>query len=296
MDAVTVSSVTKRYGQVRALDGVTLGFAEGRVTGLVGRNGAGKSTLLDVVAGRVAPTTGAVRVLGADPYENRSVLARVCAVTENQPYPSRFSVDAVLHGAALLHARWDHALADELVELFALRRRQKVGKLSRGQRSSLGVVVALAARAPVTVLDEPYVGLDAVARRLFYDRLLEELVVHPRTVVFSSHLVDEVAHLLDHLVVIDRGRVVLDAPTDTVRESVVELSGPRVLLDEYAAGLSVLARADLGGLSRATVRGAHREEAEARGLRVSALPLQDVLVALAAAPASAGTGVAEAVS
>ena len=280
MDAITLAGVTTRFGDVVALDDVSLGFGAHLITGLVGRNGAGKSTLLDLAAGRSHVTKGTIRVLGHEPFENRRVLADVCAVTESQPFPARFSVDAVLFGARLLQPRWDRRLADDLVDLFALRRRQTVGKLSRGQRSSLGVVIALASRAPVTILDEPYVGLDAVARRLFYDRLLEEVVAEPRTVIFSSHLIDEIAHLLDHLVLLDRGRVILDAPTDEVRESVVEVSGPRVLVDAYAADLPILARADLGGVSRVTVRGASAHRAAACGLTVRALPLQDVLVAL----------------
>lgn len=296
MDAIALTGVTKRFGELTALDEVSVGFGQHRVTGLVGRNGAGKSTLLDLVSARSHATSGSVRVLGEDPFENRRVLAEVCAVTENQPYPGRFSVDAVLHSAALLHPRWDPRLAHDLVELFALRRRQKVGKLSRGQRSALGVVVALASRAPVTILDEPYVGLDAVARRLFYDRLLEEVVAHPRTVVFSSHFIDEIAHLLDHVVLLDRGRIVLDAPVDAVRDSVLEVSGPRVLVDAYAAELVVLSRADLGGISRIVVRGAMAGKIGANGLTMRPLPLQEIVVALSGQPLDAtsrqGVGVA----
>jgi ABC-2 type transport system ATP-binding protein len=287
MDAITLTGVTKRFGDVAALDDVSVGFGRHLITGLVGRNGAGKSTLLDLVSARARATSGSVRVQGEDPFENRRVLAGVCAITENQPYPSRFSVETVLHGAALLHPRWDAQVADDLIEVFALRRRQKVGKLSRGQRSALGVVIALASRAPITLLDEPYVGLDAVARRVFYDRLLEDVVAAPRTVIFSSHLIDEIAHLLDHLVVLDRGRVVLAAPVDLVRDSVLEVSGPRVLVDAFVDGLDVLARADLAGVTRVTVRGAAPDEAALVGLRVRALPLQEVLVALTTHPVEA---------
>ena len=287
MDAITLTGVTKRFGDVAALDDVSVGFGRHLITGLVGRNGAGKSTLLDLVSARARVTSGSVRVQGEDPFENRRVLAGVCAITENQPYPSRFSVETVLHGAALLHPRWDAQVADDLIEVFALRRRQKVGKLSRGQRSALGVVIALASRAPITLLDEPYVGLDAVARRVFYDRLLEDVVAAPRTVIFSSHLIEEIAHLLDHLVVLDRGRVVLAAPVDLVRDSVLEVSGPRVLVDAFVDGLDVLARADLAGVTRVTVRGAAPDEAALVGLRVRALPLQEVLVALTTHPVEA---------
>ena len=290
MDAIALTGVTKKFGDVMALDEVSVGFGRHAITGLVGRNGAGKSTLLDLVSGRARASSGEVRVEGMDPFENRRVLADMCAVTESQPYPARFTVEAALHASALLQPRWDGEVADDLVDVFALRRRQKIGKLSRGQRSALGVVIALASRAPITVLDEPYVGLDAVARRVFYDRLLEEVVTAPRTVILSSHLIDEIADLLDHLVVIDHGHVVLDAPAEAVRDSVQEVSGPRVLVDAFADGRDVLSRADLGGVARVTVRGAAADDAVAGGLRVRPLPLQDVVVALTTQPQEASAG------
>lgn len=287
MDAVSLTEVTQRFGDVTALDHVSVSFGERRITGLVGRNGAGKSTLLELVSGRARARLGSVTVHGKNPYEDRAVLSQVCAVTESQPYPKSFRVSTVLTCAGLLHPQWDISTAHDLVDLFDLRRQQKVTQLSRGQRSALGVVVALASRAPVTVLDEPYVGLDAVTRRQFYVRLLEEFVAHPRTVILSSHLIDEVAHLLDHVVVIAHGRVVLDAATESVRDGILELTGPSVLLDEYAARLTVLSRADLGGLTRAIVRGARADEAAARGLRVAHLPFQEAVLALSSGPSRA---------
>lgn len=232
MGAVSLTGVTQQFGELRALDGLSVDFAQDRVTGLVGRNGAGKSSLLNLVSGRTRATSGSVRVLGEDPHENRRVLAHVCAVTEDQPYPARYTVQSCMHAAALLHPRWDRALAGRLLELFALPRGQRVGGLSRGQRSAVGVVIALAARAPVTLLDEPYAGLDTVARQQFYAELGRELGARPRTVIFSSHLVDEVSHLLDEVVIVDRGRVVVAGPASEVPDLAVALARHRTDADE----------------------------------------------------------------
>ena len=298
MDVVHVAGLTQRFGSVTALDDLTVSFAENQVTGLLGRNGAGKSTLIDILTGRRPAASGSVRVGDANPYENRHTLRDICGVGEAQRYPQQFSVAAVLDSAALLHPRWDAEMAADLVDTFALRRRQKVAKLSRGQRSALGVTVGLAARAPLTIFDEPYVGLDAVARQTFYDRLLQELVAQPRTVIMSSHLIDEVAHLLERVVVLDRGRVVLDAPVDDVRGTVVEVTGPSVTVNAFTHDQEVLQTRHLGGLTRATVRGADLEAARALGLRVDVLSLQEIVVSLASVetPLPAGPLPAEAVA
>ena len=131
------------------------------------------------------------------------------------------------------------------------RTTQRVKKLSRGQLSAVGVVLGLASRAPLTIFDEPYLGLDAVARQLFYDRLLADYAEHPRTVVLSTHLIDEVSDLLDHVVVLDRGRVVVDEDTDVLRGSLVVVSGPSRAVDDFAAGHDVVHRENLGGFSAA---------------------------------------------
>lgn len=281
MDAIAVSGVSRWFGDVMALDDVTVGFAMGRITGLLGRNGAGKTTLIDLMSGRAPTARGTVRVLGSQPYEQRSVRRLVCAVSEAQPYPPAFRVDTVLTAARRFYPNWDDAVADDLVDAFTLRRRQKVGKLSRGQRSAVGVVIGIASRAPVTIFDEPYVGLDAVARDLFYERLVSDVCVHPRAIVMSSHLIDEVADLFDDVVVIDRGRIVLEGSAEGMRGAFAEIVGPTVSAMAFVDGLEVLRRRDLGGVSRITVRGADPSAARAQGLTARPLSLQEAVIALA---------------
>ena len=285
MSIIELTDVTKRFGDVNALTDVSIRLEENAIHGLLGRNGAGKTTLMQILTAQAFATSGEVRAFGEDPWENARVLDRICFIREGQHYPDNFTVRHVLAAARISFAEWDDELATDLVEQFRLRTGQRVKKLSRGQLSAVGVVVGLASRAPLTIFDEPYLGLDAVARQLFYDRLLADYSEHPRTVVLSTHLIDEVSNLLDHVVVLDQGRVILDEDTDVLRGSLVVVSGPRAAVDDFAAGHEVVHRENLGGFTRVTVRGAPAGAAERQGLRLEPVSLQQLVVRATTGPA-----------
>jgi ABC-2 type transport system ATP-binding protein len=184
--------------------------------------------------------------------------------------------------ASWFYPNWDEELARQLVTEFDLPRQRRIRKLSRGMRSALGIVIGLAARAELTLFDEPYAGLDAVARQLFYDRLLADFAEHPRTIVLSTHLIDEVADLLEHVVMLDRGRVVLDAPADDVRGTAMTVSGAATAVEEFVADRPVWHRQRLGARATITVAGPLGAAAQARAralhLSLEPLSLQQLLV------------------
>src|SRR4051812_48128242 len=179
---------------------------------------------------------------------------------------------------------WDRAYADSLVEDFQLPLNRKIKKLSRGMLSALGVIIGLASRAPLTLFDEPYLGLDAVARQLFYDRLLADYTEHPRTVMLSTHLIDEVSELIEHVLLIDRGHLLVNEDADTLRGQVITVSGPVGVVDEFTANRDELHREQVGVLVRATVRSSsgadERREAKSKGLDVESVSLQQLIVRL----------------
>ena len=216
---ILVGGLTRRYRGQLALDDVTFDVQGASVTGLLGRNGAGKTTLLRIIAGHEFASAGRVAVLGASPVKDEEVLRRMVFIREDQTYPD-LKVRHVLRVASWFYPNWSHELAEALVADFGLPRNRRIKRLSRGMRSAVGIVIGLASRAEVTLFDEPYAGLDAVARQVFYDRLVAEQAEHPRTVLLSTHLIDEAAGLLDRVVVIDRGRVVLDAPAGDLRDRI----------------------------------------------------------------------------
>jgi ABC-2 type transport system ATP-binding protein len=289
---VAVADVSKRFGRVTALDRVTFALPENTISGLLGRNGAGKTTLMQILTGLGFATSGQVRVFGANPLENDAVLARVCFVKESQRYPDSYQVRHALQAAGIAFPHWDEAFARTLVDDFGLPPRRTVKKLSRGMFSALGIVIGLASRAPLTLFDEAHIGLDANSRQLFYDRLLADYTAHPRTVVLSTHLIDEVSNLLEHVLILNRGRLLIDADADTLRERAVTVSGPVAAVDDIIAGHTELHRETMGALTRTTVLGplgpAERDRARSTGLEVAPVSLQQFVVRFTNQPALPG--------
>lgn len=278
MNVVRMSGVTKRYGSdVTALDGVSIELAENTIHGLLGRNGAGKSTLMQILTGQGFETAGTVEVFGEHPYENAGVLARTCFIKESQKYPDDFKVKQALRAAEIVYANWDAEFAAQLLDDFALPANRRIKKLSRGMLSAVGVIIGLASRAPLTFFDEPYLGLDAVARQMFYDRLLADYAEHPRTIVLSTHLIDEVSDLIEHVVVIDKGRIIIDDDAEALRKEAVTVSGPTSAVEAFVTGRDELHRERLGGYLRVTVAGAP-DRASGSGLEFEPVSLQQLVV------------------
>ncbi|MGH3068760.1 MAG: ABC transporter ATP-binding protein [Streptosporangiaceae bacterium] len=278
---ISAAALGRRYRDQVALDNVSLAVQPGTVTGLLGRNGAGKTTLMRIVAGQEFPTTGAIRVFGAAPAESEAVLRRMVFVREEQSYPD-IRVHHAIRVASWFYPNWSEELAQQLLADFELPLGRRIRRLSRGMQSAVGIVIGLAARAELTVFDEPYAGLDAVARQLFYDRLLADFAEHPRTVLLSTHLIDEVADLLEHVVMLDHGRVVLDAPADDVRGTGMTVSGPATAVAEFVAGRTVWHEQRLGSRASVTISdpldSAARARARALHLTLEPLSLQQLLV------------------
>ncbi|WP_108250453.1 ABC transporter ATP-binding protein [Planctomonas deserti] len=278
---VRVTGLTKRFGSFSAVDDVSFSLEPDRIYGLLGRNGAGKTTLMQLLTAQQFPTTGSIEVFGESPMENPAVLRRVCFVKESQKYPDDWRVKHVFASAPWFFDHWDAAFAERLIEEFRLPMKRPIKKVSRGQLSAIGVVVGLASRAPLTFFDEPYLGLDAVARQIFYDRLLEDFAEHPRTIVLSTHLIDEVSNLLEHVLVIDDGRVLIDQDAEDVRSSAVTVVGGRRAVDAFVAGREVLHRDGVGGLASVTVpalTAAERRDAADAGLELAPVSLQQLIV------------------
>ncbi|MCZ4554257.1 ABC-2 type transport system ATP-binding protein [Rhodococcus sp. PvR044] len=280
---VSVRGLSKRFGDVTALDDVSLTIEPDKIYGLLGRNGAGKTTLMQILTGQDTQTSGDVTVLGGTPFENARVLRNICFIKESQTYVDDLRVKHVLAAAGHLMPGWDREFADRLLDDFQLPLCRKVKKLSRGMKSTLGVIIGLAARAPLTLFDEPYLGLDAVARHLFYDRLLADYAEHPRTIVLSTHLIDEVSNLLEHVIVVDGGRIIVDDDADALRRRAVVATGPAETVDAFAAGARVLHRESLGSQARTTVERTATEPERAllraAGVELEPVSLQDLVIA-----------------
>lgn len=284
---IEVRRLSRTYrGGVRALDDVSLQLRAGVITGLLGRNGAGKTTLMSVLTGQEFPSSGTVRVLGQNPLENEAVLGQMCFIRESQVYPNNFRLSHVLASGPAFYPNWSGAVADALVEQFGLPLGREVNKMSRGMRSSVGILIGLASQAPITFFDEPYLGLDATARQQFYDMLLADYTENPRTIVLSTHLIDEVVGLLEDVIVLDHGRVVLDGSAEPITRSTCTVTGPTDAAERFAEGRNVLHRESLGAYVTITVDlpfdPVVRSLAQEYGLEVAPVSLQNLVVHAAA--------------
>jgi ABC-2 type transport system ATP-binding protein len=281
---IEVHDLTKRYRDVTAVDAVSFAIEKDTIYGLLGRNGAGKTTVMSMLTAQNFATSGEIRVFGEHPYENARVLSRMCFVRESQRYPDDAKPVHAFRSARLFFPRWDEELAQRLIADFQLPTNRRIKKLSRGQLSAVGVIIGLASRAEVTFFDEPYLGLDAVARQIFYDRLLEDYSLHPRTIILSSHLIDEVSSLIERVLVIDRGRILMDETTDAVRDRASTIVGDRAAVDRFVGGREVLHRESLGRVASVTVLGAldaaDRARLDELGLDLVPVSLQQLVVRL----------------
>jgi len=233
MPVIEAHGLRKNFGTTLALDGVDLRVEEGRILGLIGPNGAGKTTALNAILG-LTPYQGELRVLGRDPWSARDqLMCDVSFIADVAVLPRWARVSSLLDYVAGVHPRFDRAKAESFLARTTIRQRSKVRELSKGMVTQLHLALVMAIDARLLVLDEPTLGLDILYRKQFYDSLLNDYYDRSRTIVVTTHQVEEVEHLLTDLMFIDRGRIVLACSMDELESRYVEVS---VNPDKLAAG------------------------------------------------------------
>src|SRR3954463_7214754 len=229
---IAVSGLTRRFGAREALSSVNLLIPRGGVYGLVGANGAGKTTLIRHILGLLRAETGRVRVFGLDPVaEPVAVLSRIGYLSEENDVPGWMRVDELIRYSRAFYPAWDDVYAEELRQKFALDSAAKIRNLSKGQKARAGLLIALAYRPELLVLDEPSSGLDPIVRRDILGAVHRTIADEGRTVLFSSHLLEEVEQVADHVTMIRQGNIVLSAPLNEIKES-HRVDGRVLSLDE----------------------------------------------------------------
>jgi ABC-2 type transport system ATP-binding protein len=224
MACIEARGLRKAFGATIALDGVNLTVEEGRILGLIGPNGAGKTTALNAILG-LTSYQGELRVLGRDPWTERDQLMRdVCFIADVAVLPRWMRVSQALDYVAGVHPRFDRAKAESFLARTTIRRTSKVRELSKGMVAQLHLALVMAIDARLLVLDEPTLGLDILFRKQFYDSLLNDYFDHSRTIVVSTHQVDEIQNVLTDVMFIDRGRIVFDSSMDAVESRYLELT------------------------------------------------------------------------
>jgi ABC-2 type transport system ATP-binding protein len=237
MACIEARGLRKAYGATVALDGVDLRVETGRILGLIGPNGAGKTTALSAILG-LTPYQGELKVLGRDPWRERDeLMADVCFIADVAVLPRWMRVDQAVDYVAGVHPRFDRAKAEALLAKTTIKHTSRVRELSKGMVAQLHLALIMAIDARLLVLDEPTLGLDILYRKSFYDTLLNDYFDNSRTIVVTTHQVEEVQHILTDLMFLNRGRIVLNTSMDAFEQRYAEV----MVLPEHVAEARSLA-------------------------------------------------------
>ena len=285
MSKLTCENLTKAYGKNTVLTDLNLTLESGKIYGLIGRNGAGKTTMLSIMSNQNPVTGGKVTLDGENIWENRKALDRICFSRELNISAENglgtYTVKKYLSTAACYYVNWDKEMADRLTELFELKPKTKLNKLSKGMLSMVTIIVAMASKAEFTFLDEPVAGLDVVAREQFYKLLLEEYTETGRTFVISTHIIEEAADVMEEVIILNQGKIVLKENTQELVNRARYVTGLNEEVDRATAGLECHHPENMGRSKGVTVLLKEDQEID-RSLDVTVQPLslQKIFVAL----------------
>ena len=283
-DVVKTTALCKRFGKKHALSDMSLTVAENSITGLIGRNASGKTTLLKILAGILDKTSGDALVFGQPPADNMQVLNKLVYTYHNVPYDPGLNLGTILYAYKAMFPDFDSVFADKLMNYFELGPGMKYKNLSQGMGSIFNFLCALSCRVPLTLLDEPVLGMDVTVRKSAYEILLRDFTEHPRTFIISSHLLSEIEGTLSDILLIEQGRVVLNSPVDDVRQSAYRIDGDQASIEEFTANKEVIYR-KVSGLSCFAViyepyTEAVMESAKRQGLSVSPVRAEELCIYL----------------
>ncbi|KIL47148.1 ATP-binding cassette domain-containing protein [Jeotgalibacillus campisalis] len=281
---VVFKHVTMRYGHFKALEDLSLQLAQGKIYGLIGRNGAGKTTLLSLLASFLEPTEGTIEVNGKTVFENADLMQQVTFVYEKEYKEDTEKVKAHLEAVEAYKPNYDPDYALELIKAFNLPLTKPVNELSKGMMSALNVTIGLVSRSPITIFDEAYSGMDAPTREIFYQKIVEDHALHPRTIILSTHLVSEMDYLFDEVVIVHKGKLILKEPIDVLLEMGAAVTGAVEEVDHFVQNMKKINSQRLGGTKSVmvmeTLSEQQRIQARQTGLEIGPVSLQDLFIHL----------------
>ena len=282
---LSCKNIVKTYGKKDVLHNLSLDLEKGKIYGLIGRNGAGKTTLLSILSGQNPATTGEITLDGKPVWENQEVLDQICFSRELNPMngngANTMKVKDYLKAASVYMPGWDKEMEARLVKEFELDVNKRINKLSKGMMSMVTIIIALASKADITILDEPVAGLDVVARDNFYKELLADYAETGRTFVISTHIIEEAADLFEETIILKDGSLLLKENTQDLLDRAFHISGKAEDVDAACAGLHVYHPESLGRSKGVTVL-LEPGQTPPEGFDVSIQPvsLQNLFVAL----------------
>lgn len=250
MSNLVCEGVTKFYSKKKVLDNINLTIEQGKIYGLLGRNGAGKTTLLSVMTAQNICTQGRITYDEKDVWENQNALDNICfsreinisALTGN----AQRRIKDYLKMASIYYPNWDKEYSQMLIDEFELDIKKRLGKLSKGMLSMVTIIVALASKSKITMLDEPTTGLDVVMREKFYNLLLEDYMQTKRTFIISTHIIEEISSIFEEVILIDKGKLILKQNTDELLESYYNITAHENIIESISNKFEVIHKESLG--------------------------------------------------
>lgn len=279
MNAIQIKNITKSYNDIKALDNVSFSFEFGKIYSFLGRNGAGKSTLINIIANRVFADKGDILIDDITAKENIAVQEKIFCMSEADLYDKDLKIKEHFKWINRFYETFDMNKAIEISEKFNLNTNKKFKALSKGYQSIFKLTVALSLNVPYIIFDEPVLGLDANHRELFYNLLLKEYENDERTFIIATHLIEEVANIVEEVVLIDEGKVLLQANVGTLLETGYSVSGVAQEVDNYCVDKNVIGYDELGGLKIAYILGG-KTITKNSNLQISTMNLQKLFVKL----------------
>lgn len=284
-NTLVATNITKKYKNTEVLHPTSLTIEANKIYGLIGRNGAGKTTLLSILTAQNPATTGSVAYAGQPVWENEKALGNLCFSRELNPMllygTNSYKGKHYLDMARCYYPHWDDAYAKRLIEDFELDTNKKIAKLSKGMMSMITIVLALASRAPITLLDEPVAGLDVAMRDRFYRMLLDDYEKTGRTFLVSTHIIEEAASIFEEIILIDKGSVLEKCNTEGYLAQFFYVYGRDDAVDAATTGLPVLHKEGIGRQKTVCVRdtkGALQAKAAGLDVEISSVPLHKVFI------------------
>jgi ABC-2 type transport system ATP-binding protein len=286
MSTIEIKNVTKRFGKTEALKNVSLTLEPEKIYGLLGRNGAGKTTLINVITNKIFADAGEVQVDGETAVENDRAQGKIYCMTEKNVHPWDMKVRDGFRWAREFNPGFEKDYAYSLAEKFKLETAKKIKNLSSGYNSVFKSILTLASGLPVLIFDEPVLGLDAAHRELFYRELIARYSEKPATIIIATHLIDEVAEVLEQVIILKDGEVILAKPVEAVLALAYSVSGEEASVDQYIKGKNIIHEETIGKFKVATIyqkrENGDRANIQELGLEIIPARLQEVFISLTA--------------
>ncbi|MGM0835151.1 MAG: ATP-binding cassette domain-containing protein [Bacillota bacterium] len=281
---IKAENLSVTYKKMKALTSISFSIEKEGIYGLVGRNGAGKTTLLSLLASFMGPSSGTITMDGEDPFENARIMQHVSFIFESDYKEDDHKAIEFLEFQARYRPAFDMDYAKELARKFKLPLDKAVKKLSDGKQSTLNVIIGLASRSKLTIFDEAYRGMDAPTREVFYKEVLEEQERHPRIMILSTHLVSEMEYLFDHVLILDKGKLIVNETYDDLISRGFAVTGDASAVDVFVTGMKPLHTKQLGNTKSVMLfgelSGDQLHGAERAGLEIGPVTLQELFIHL----------------